>query len=79
MDTREQILGIIRNQINEIDDKLDSAKLNFADTCLSEEEWHNRNEKKINCKMYQAQVAILEKLEEIIEDAFPPEPRASVA
>lgn len=74
MDVKEQILGIIRTQMNEIDDLLDAAKLNFAETCLSEEEWHNRNEKKINCKMYQAQVEILEKVERLIEHNIIPRP-----
>lgn len=74
MDVKEQILGIVRTQINEIDDQLDAAKLHFADTCLSEEDWHNRNEKKINCKMYQAQVEILEKVEMLIEHNIIPRP-----
>ncbi|HSA07644.1 MAG TPA: hypothetical protein P5556_10760 [Candidatus Gastranaerophilales bacterium] len=78
MDVKEQILGIVRNQINELDDCLDSAKLHFADTCLSEEDWHNRNDKKINCKMYQAQVEILEKIERLIEDNIIPRPMGAV-
>ena len=79
METKEQVLGIIRNQINEIDDTLDNVKLQFADSCLDENDWQCRNDKKVQCKMYQAQVEILEKMENIIEEIMPSIPRESVA
>ena len=77
MDLKEQVLGIIRNQINELDDNLDDAKLQFADSCLSENDWQCKNDRKIACKIVQAQVEILEKMEVLIENALIPRPRGA--
>lgn len=74
MDLKEQVLGIIRNQINELDDNLDDVKIQFADSCLAENDWQCKTERKIACKMVEAQVAILEKIEMMIEDAVIPRP-----
>lgn len=77
MDLKEQVLGIIRNQINELDDNLDDAKLQFADSCLSENDWQCKTDRKITCKMVQAQIEVLERIEMMIEDAVIPRPRGA--
>lgn len=74
MNVKEQVLGILRNQISELDDSLDDVKLQFADSCLSEDDWHCKTDKKIACKMIQAQIEILENLETAIDDAIIPRP-----
>ena len=78
MDLKEQVLGIIRNQINELDDNLDVAKVQFADSCLSENDWQCKTDRKIACKTVQAQIEILEKMEMLIENALIPRPRGAV-
>lgn len=74
MDLNEQILGIIRSQISELDDNLDDAKLQFADSCLSENDWQCKTDRKIICKTVQAQIEVLEKIEMLIEDLINPKP-----
>jgi len=74
MDLKEQVLGIIRNQISELDDSLDDVKIQFADSCLAENDWQCKTERKIACKTVEAQIQILEKMEMMIEDAVIPRP-----
>lgn len=74
MEIREKIVGIIRAQVNDINEKLIEAKLEFADCSLSETEWHNKNDRKIDCKMYQAQIEALLSIEGLIEDILIPKP-----
>lgn len=74
MELKEQILGIIRNQISELDDSLDDVKIQFADSCLENDDWQCKTDRKITCKMVQAQIQILEKIESLIEDAIIPRP-----
>lgn len=78
MDLKEQVLGIIRNQISELDDKLDDVKLQFANTCLAENDWRHVCDKKAACKMVEAQIQILEKIEAVIEDGVIPRPMGAV-
>jgi len=68
MEIKEKILGVINAQIGDISEKLVEAKLLFADTNLNENEWHNRGDKKIDCKVYQGQIEILESMGAAIED-----------
>ena len=77
MDLKEQVLGIVRNLINELDDNLDDAKLQFADSCLSENDWQCKTDKKIACKTCQAQIEILEKIECLIENTVISKPRGA--
>ncbi|MDD3012638.1 MAG: hypothetical protein PHC34_02920 [Candidatus Gastranaerophilales bacterium] len=74
MDLKEQVLGIIRNQISELDDSLDDVKIQFADSCLAENDWQCKTDRKIACKKVEAQIQILEKMEMLIEDAIIPRP-----
>jgi len=78
MNLSEQVLGIIRTQISELDDNLDDAKLQFADSCLSENDWQCKTEKKIACKTVQAQIDILEKIEALIENVVIPRPMGAL-
>lgn len=78
MNLKEQVLNIVRNQINELDDNLDDAKLQFADSCLSENDWQCKTERKIACKTVQAQIDILEKIESLIEDVAIPKPMGAL-
>ncbi|MEI8389918.1 MAG: hypothetical protein WCG23_08540 [bacterium] len=79
METCEIIVGIIRAQISNINEKLIQSKIEFADCNLSDNEWHNKNERKIDCKMYQAQIEILENMEGIITEILTQEPSAVAA
>ena len=74
MEIREKIAGIIRAQISDINEKLVEAKLDFADKSLKNDDWQCKNDRKIECKMYQAQIEILETMEGIIEDLLIPRP-----
>lgn len=78
MEIREKIVGIIKAQIADINDKLVESKLEFADCNLNESEWHNKNDRKIDCKMYQAQIEILESMEGLIEDLLIPRPMGAI-
>lgn len=74
MDLKEQVLGIIRNQISELDDSLDDVKIQFANSCLAETDWHCKTDRKIACKVVEAQIEILEKIEMLIDDTIIPRP-----
>lgn len=74
MEIREKIVSIIRAQISDINEKLIESKLEFADKSLKNDDWQCKNDKKIECKMYQAQIEILETMESTIEDLLIPRP-----
>lgn len=74
MEIREKVASVIRAQISDINDKLTEAKLQFADSSLNENDWQCKNDRKIDCKMYQAQIEILESMEGLIEDLLIPRP-----
>lgn len=74
MEIREKIAGLIRAQVSDINEKLVEAKLEFANCNLNDNEWHGRNDKKIDCKVYQGQIEILEAMEGLIEDLLIPRP-----
>jgi len=68
---KDQVLMVIRNQIAEISDKLEEAKIKFADCCLNEDEWQIRVKYEKMCKIYEGQIKILESLENTLErDVF---------
>ena len=67
MEIREKVMGIIKSQINDINDKLSDAKLKFADCCLNEDEWQIRVKYEKMCKIYEGQIAILQGLARTLE------------
>ncbi len=74
MEIREKIIGIIRAQVSDINDRLIESKLKFADCDLEPTDWQCKNEKRIECKVYQGQIDILEAMENMIEDLLMPRP-----
>lgn len=57
------IIGLIRNQRLMLDAALEEAKLRFADIALADDNWQEKNDRRIICKTIEAQITILNKLE----------------
>ena len=71
MQIKDQVVTVLKNQANEIQEKLTDAKLKLAETILSEEEWQVRAKYEKICKVYEGQLSILINIENILEkDVF---------
>jgi len=57
------VIGLILSQRIILDEVLSEAKLRYADIALKDESWHEKNDQKIRCRMIEAQIMILNKLE----------------
>ncbi len=63
MDEQSKILGIIKTQILALDDELQAAKIQFADSSLAENDWQCKNDRRMKCKVLEGQIAVLQTLE----------------
>lgn len=63
MDEQSKILGIIKTQILALDDELQAAKIQFADSSLAENDWQCKNDRRMKCKVIEGQIAVLQTLE----------------
>lgn len=66
------IMGLIRNQKIVLEEKLNEAKLKYADVALEDENWSGKYERKMTCKVLEGQIAILSKLEIDFENMLTP-------
>ncbi len=66
------VVGVIKNQILVCEDELKAAKLRFADSSLDDDNWQGKYDRKVDCKMLEAQISILMKMEREIENMFQP-------
>lgn len=71
MTPQEAISGLIKNQIIVLDEELDVAKKRYADADLNDENWLGKYERKIDCKVLNGQISILNKLHNDFESIFP--------
>jgi len=63
MDEQSKILGLIKTQILALDDELQAAKIQFADSSLAENDWQCKNDRRMKCKVLEGQIAVLQTLE----------------
>jgi hypothetical protein len=70
MEIREKIMGIISNQINDINEELSVTKIKYADLCLKDEDWHVKVKFEKKCRILEGQISALESMANNIEDIF---------
>lgn len=70
MEIREQIMGIISNQVNDINETLSETKIKYADLCLKDEDWHVKVKYEKKCRILEGQISVLESMAKNIEDIF---------
>jgi len=68
------MIGLIKNQMNDLEGELNEAKLRFADATLDKDNWSMAKEREIACKVVEGQIAILAKLQNAYEDMLSPMP-----
>lgn len=66
------MIGLIKNQIHDLEDELNEAKLRFADATLDKDNWSMAKEREIACKVVEGQIAILARLQNAYEDMLSP-------
>lgn len=70
MDEQTKIVGIVKNQIIELNEELNLAKIDYANSSLDDNEWPTKRNKKEKCKVLEGQVAVLQKIEREIVEMF---------
>lgn len=73
------MIGLIKNQMNDLDDALNEAKLKFADATLDKDNWSMAKEREIACKVIEGQIAILARLQNAYEEMLSPMPSMPMA
>ncbi len=73
------MIGLIKNQMHDLEDELNEAKLRFADATLDKDNWSMAKEREIACKVVEGQIAILAKLQNAYEDMLSPMPSMAMA
>ena len=66
------MMGLIRNQKIDLEERLNDAKLKFADANLVKDNWSCAKEREIDCKVLEGQISILSKIERDLEDMLTP-------
>lgn len=59
---KETVLTIIETETTDITEKLDQAKIQFANAHLNDDEWTTRNSCEKKCQVYKGQLDILAKI-----------------
>ena len=70
MDEQSKIVELIKTQIKELEEQLTQAKLEFADSSLAENDWQCKNDRRLKCKVIEAQIFILQKTKKEILTLF---------
>lgn len=67
------IIGLIKNQVIVLEEKLNDAKIKFAEANLVKDNWSCAKEREIDCKIFEGQIDILSKLQCDFENMLTPE------
>lgn len=70
---QEAISGLIKNHIIVFEEKLNDAKMRYADASLDDENWTGKYERKMECKILEGQISALSKLGNDFECMFAPQ------
>lgn len=66
------IMGLIKNQMIDLQDELKETKVKYADASLQEENWSAKYERRMACKILEGKIAILNKLQRDFENMLTP-------
>lgn len=70
MTEQSKILGIIKKEVETLEEDLKQAKIDYADVELVANNWNCKTDRKIKCKEIESQIAILWKIEKYLEGIF---------
>lgn len=66
------IMGIIKNQIIELQEELTDMKIKYADASLQEKNWYSKYEHKMACKINEGKICVLKKIQKDFENMLMP-------
>ena len=66
--TKNQFFDLIHSEQEEIQQKLQKAKIKFANSYLNDEDWSIRANHEKTCQVYTGQIKLLQKLERSLAD-----------
>lgn len=66
------MVGLIKNQMNDLEEDLYDAKIKFADATLDKDNWSMAKEREITCKVIEGQISMLTKLQNAYEEMLSP-------
>ena len=66
------IIGLIKNHILDLDEKLHDAKMRYADASLDDDNWSGKYERKMECKILEGKMEILNTVQKNFENMFTP-------
>jgi len=70
MNEQAQILQGIKNEIENLEEDLKQAKIDYADIELDSNDWHCKTDRKIKCKVIEGKIEILWKMEKCVQGVF---------
>lgn len=70
MTEQSKILGIIKKEIETLEEDLKQAKIEYADIELDTNDWHCKENRKIKCKVLEGKIEILWKIEKYIQEIY---------
>ena len=69
---QEAISGLIKNHMIVFEEKLNDAKMRYADASLDDENWTGKYERKMECKILEGKMEILNTVQKNFENMFTP-------
>ncbi|MEI8129330.1 MAG: hypothetical protein WCG95_06900 [bacterium] len=70
MNEQAQILEAIRSEIDELENELKDAKIEYADMELESNDWHCRTDRKVKCKVIEGKIEVLWKMKRHVQGIF---------
>lgn len=65
-----KILEGIKNEIDNLEEDLKQAKIEYADIELSPNNWNNKTDRKVKCKVLEGKIEVLWKMEKYVQGIF---------
>ncbi len=70
MNEQSKILEVVKNEIENLEEDLKQAKIEYADVELSPNNWNNKTDRKVKCKVLEGKIEILWKMEKCVQGVF---------
>ena len=67
---QSKILEGIKSEIETLEDDLKQAKIEYADIELSPNNWNNKTDRKVKCKVLEGKIEVLWKMEKFVQSLF---------
>ena len=67
---KDAFLGLIKNHVIVMEEKLNDAKMRYAEASLCDENWTGKYDRKLECKVLEGQIKALMKLDSDVNCMF---------